>query len=108
MEAGQHSQVLYSMFPLSYSVSNDPIGRGTGSEAIDPLPVCCPQRSLDFAPQQGTRGFPDEKISLANFSSHGSLLVRAEVRPRLKGEPKWPGKHRGSSKCRAAWKSTCM
>jgi len=30
------------------------------------------------------------------------------VRPVPKGEPKWPGKHQRSSKCRSAWKSTCM
>jgi hypothetical protein len=54
-----------------------------------------------FAPQH-------KKISLANFSFRSSLFSKDEVRPGEQGEPKWPGKPQKSSKCRLAWKSTCM
>jgi hypothetical protein len=37
----------------------------------------------------------------------GTLPLR-RVRPVSKGEPKWLGKHRKSSKCRSEWKSTCI
>src|ERR1700676_1045965 len=36
------------------------------------------------------------------------LAVRAEIVRFTQGEPKWPGRPRRSSKCRSAWKSTCM
>ena len=52
------------------------------------------------------RGLPP-KISLANFSFRISLSREGGV-VRLQRSAKWPGKHPRSSKCRSAWKSTCM
>ena len=38
----------------------------------------------------------------------GPPLIARVSSSGIKGEPKWPGKHRKSSKCRSEWKSTCI
>src|SRR6185437_15053089 len=60
------------------------------------------------ASQQNTPRFQGERIHWRTF--HQAVVYEGgrKTSSRLQGEPKWPGKHRKSSKCRAAWKSTCM
>ena len=52
-------------------------------------------------------GFQAKDLTGELFDPH-SLPGWAEFVRSRKGEPKWPGKPRRSSKCRSAWKSTCM
>jgi hypothetical protein len=67
MEAGQHSQVLYSMFPFGDTPPAASLIAEHAVEAIDPLPLYGLPSSSDFAMQQNTREFHDERIRWRTF-----------------------------------------
>jgi len=48
------------------------------------------------------KDFTGEVFARRYFTREGG------VRPVPKRRAKWPGKHQELSKCRSAWKSTCM
>src|ERR1700730_9412349 len=59
-----------------------------------------------FAPQHQRSKRWDKKDFAGEVLVPYYLIGQGGVRPVSQGEPKWPGRHRRSSKCRWAWKST--
>src|SRR6185437_9081001 len=104
----QHrSQVIYSG---SLALPNPAVPGRSTQTALNLLIPCWfdsrPHEYVNFILRCSIRMMA--KISLANFCGGITLSMRAGIRPVREGEPQWPGRPRRSSKCRLAWKSTCM
>jgi hypothetical protein len=61
-----------------------------------------------FAMQQRCKWSSQEKDFTGELFVPQYLIGEGGMRPNAKRRAKWRGKHQKSSKCRSAWKSTCM
>jgi coenzyme PQQ precursor peptide PqqA len=77
MEAGQHSQVLYSMFPFRDTAAAARLARNEPAKPLIPFRFVAFRHPARLQCNITRRSFMT-KISLANFSSHDSLMTRAE------------------------------